>query len=168
VRPVLVVVGLVFTKDPEQMPLVPDQRLVEEFASAAADPAFHDRVRAGCLDGAAQDPDAGAGEHRVEGGGELGVAVAEQELDRFDVLAEVHEQVAGHLRDPGIVGVSGDAEDPDPSGGVLDDGKDVGTGAVEQVNGEEVGGKDRLRLAVEELRPTLVPLAVARVGSLPW
>jgi hypothetical protein len=49
--------------------------------------------------------------------------------------------------------VGGDAEDPDPSGGVLDDGQDVGAGAIEQVDGEEVGGKNRLGLAVEELRP---------------
>jgi len=80
--------------------LVPDQGLVEEFASAAADPAFHDRVRAGRSDRAAQDPDPGTGQDLVEGSGELGVAVAEQELDRLDVFVEVHEEVPGHLRDP--------------------------------------------------------------------
>src|SRR5664279_732207 len=81
VRPVLVVMGLVLTKDLQQVDLVPDQRLVEQFTSAAADPALHDRVCAGCSDGAAQDPDAGVAKHGVDGGGELGVAIAEQELD---------------------------------------------------------------------------------------
>jgi hypothetical protein len=88
VRSMLIVMGFVLTKNPQQMPLVPDPCLVEEFASAAADPAFHDRVRAGRSDGAAQNPDAGAGEDRVEGGGELGVAIAKQELDRLDVPVE--------------------------------------------------------------------------------
>ena len=71
VRPVGVVVVLVLTKDSQQVALVPDQGLVEEFASAAADPAFHDRVRTGRLDRAAQDPDPRAGEDRVEGSGNL-------------------------------------------------------------------------------------------------
>jgi hypothetical protein len=93
VRPVLVVVSLVLAKDPERMSLVPDHCLVEQFASAAADPAFDDRVRAGRSDGTAQDPDPRAGEDRVEGSGELGVAIAEQERDSGDVLVEVHEQV---------------------------------------------------------------------------
>ena len=148
-----VVVGLVVAQNPQQMLLVPDQCSVEEFASAAAYPAFHDRVRTGRPDGAAQDRDAGVAEHGVEGGAELGIAIAEQELDRLDVFVEVHHQVAGHLRDPCIVGVGGDTEDPDPAGGVLNDGEHIGAGAIEQINGEEVGGNDRLGLSVEELRP---------------
>src|SRR5664279_5415345 len=48
------------------MSLVPDQRVVEQFAGAAADPTLHDCVRAGGLDGTLQDPDAGSGEDRVE------------------------------------------------------------------------------------------------------
>ena len=134
VRPVLVVLGLVLTKDVQQVELVPDQRLVEQFTSAAADPALHDRVRAGCSDGAAQDRDAGVAKHGVDGGGERGVAIAEQEPDRRDLLVEVHHQVAGHLGHPRVVRMSGDAEDPDPPGGVVDDGEGVGAGAVEQIH----------------------------------
>jgi hypothetical protein len=107
----------------------------------------------GALDRAAQDPDPCAGEDRVEGSGELRVPIAEQEPDRGDLLVEIHEQVAGHLGDPGIVGMIGDAEDPDAAGGVFDDREHVGAGAVEEVNGEEVGSEDRLRLTVQELRP---------------
>jgi hypothetical protein len=43
----------------------------------------------------------GAGEHRVEGGGELAVAVADQKPKPGGVVAEVDEQVAGLLGDPG-------------------------------------------------------------------
>ena len=39
-----------------------------------------------------------------------------------------------------------DAEDADPPGGVLDHGQDIGLGAIEQVDREEVAGKDRLGL----------------------
>lgn len=33
-----VVVGLVFSQDPQEVPLIPDQGAVEQFASASADP----------------------------------------------------------------------------------------------------------------------------------
>ena len=49
--------------------------------------------------------------------------------------------------------MSGHAEDPDPAGGVLDDREDIGAGAVEQIDGEEVRRQDRLGLAMQELRP---------------
>src|SRR5262252_4689228 len=45
------------------------------------------------------------------------------------------------------------AQDPDPAGAMLDDGKDIDLRAVEQVSGEEVQRQDPLRLGPEELRP---------------
>jgi hypothetical protein len=56
----------------------------------------------------ADDADFGAGELGVEGGGELGISVADQESGLGGVVAEVHEQVAGLLGDPGAGGVGGD------------------------------------------------------------
>jgi hypothetical protein len=41
---VLIVVGFVLVQDPPQMVLVPDEGAVQEFAAAAADPPFGDRV----------------------------------------------------------------------------------------------------------------------------
>jgi len=52
-----------------------------------------------------------------------------------------------------LLGRGGHIEDPDAAGGVLDHGQDIGGGAVEQVDGEEVGGQHRLSLGVQELRP---------------
>jgi hypothetical protein len=49
--------------------------------------------------------------------------------------------------------MGGHAEDAAAAGGVLDHCQDVGGGAVEQVDGEEVGGQHRLSLGVQELRP---------------
>src|SRR5258708_6701690 len=47
----------------------------------------------------------------VEGAGELGVAVPDEEAEGADPVCEVHEQVAGLLGGPGAVRVRGYAED---------------------------------------------------------
>ena len=47
--------------------------------------------------------------------------------------------------------MEGDAEDADAPGRVLDYGQDVGLGAVEQVDGEEVARQDGLGLGAQEL-----------------
>ena len=52
--------------------------------------------------------------------GELGISVADQEPELFGLVAEVHEQVAGLLGDPGAGGVGGDPGDVHLAGGVLD------------------------------------------------
>jgi hypothetical protein len=78
-----------------------DQQVVEAFAAQRADEALGDRVRPRCPDWGADDADVGGGEHGVEGGGELGIAVADQEPKPASVVAEVDEQVAGLLGDPG-------------------------------------------------------------------
>jgi hypothetical protein len=49
--------------------------------------------------------------------------------------------------------MQGDAEDADAPGRVLDYGQDIGLGAVEQVDGEEVARQDDLGLGAQELRP---------------
>ncbi len=56
-----------------------DQHVVEAFPAQRPDEAFRDRVRPGRPDRGADDLDVGAGEDGVEGGGELAVAVADQE-----------------------------------------------------------------------------------------
>ena len=78
-----VVVGLVFSQDPQEVPLIPDQGAVEQFASASADPPLHDRVRSGGLYRALENADVRGIEDLVEDSGELGVAVTDQELDRL-------------------------------------------------------------------------------------
>jgi hypothetical protein len=102
------------------VPLVDEEKTVEEFAADGADEAFGDRVRTRrthrCLD----DLDVDGGEHGVEGG-ELAVAVADQEPDASVGVVEVHEQVAGLLGQPRSGRVGGDAQDVYPAGGVLDE-----------------------------------------------
>ena len=71
-------------------------------------------------DWGAEDADVGAGEHGVEGGGELGIAVADQEPELLGAVAEVDQQVAGLLGDPGAGGMGGDPGEVDAAAGVLD------------------------------------------------
>jgi len=153
VRPVLIVMSLVFVQDLPQMSLVPDQGAVQELTAASADPAFGDRVHARRPDVAEDGPDPGVGEDRVERRGEVGAAVADHELDAVRLVAEVHDQVAGLLGGPCAGGILRDAEDADAPAGVLDHGQDVRPGAVEQVDGEEVARQDRLGLRAQELGP---------------
>jgi hypothetical protein len=74
-----------------------DQQVVEAFAAQRADPAVRNGVCARCSHRGAEDADVGAGEYSVEGGGVLGISVADQELELLGAVAEVHEQVAGLL-----------------------------------------------------------------------
>jgi hypothetical protein len=68
-------------------------------------------------------------------------------------VRQVHEHVPGLLHDLRLDGMLGGAQDPDAAGGVLDHGKNVDLGAVEEVGGEEVQRQDPLRLRSQELGP---------------
>src|ERR1019366_5492749 len=94
-RPGRVVVHLVFGKDGAQMSLAEDQHAVQEFAAQGADEALADRVHPRRPDGGAHDPGAGGLEDGVERVGEVRSAVAEQELDVREPLAEAEGEVAG-------------------------------------------------------------------------
>src|SRR6266496_4138945 len=76
---------------------------------------------------------------------------------------QIHEQITGLLHDPRLDGMLGGAQDPDAAGTVLDYGKDVHLGAVEEVGGEEVQGQDPLRLRSQELGPPWTVAARRRV-----
>jgi hypothetical protein len=73
VGPVGVVVLLELAQGVEQMVLVPDQRAVQELASAGLYPAFHERVHAGHPDAAEHDLDPRVLEDGIEQFGELPV-----------------------------------------------------------------------------------------------
>jgi hypothetical protein len=78
-RPVLVVEGFELAQSVQKVVLVPDQRPVQQFASAGLDPSLHDRIHARYPDSALNDADSGIDQHGVEGRGELGVSVPYQE-----------------------------------------------------------------------------------------
>ena len=119
--PVFVEMALITAKYNGGVSLVDDQDAVEQFAADRSDEALGDRVRRGARTGVLDDPDIDRGEHGIEGGGELGVAVEDEEPEAPIGLVEVHEQVAGLLGERLPGGVGGDAQDMDAAGGVLDD-----------------------------------------------
>jgi hypothetical protein len=146
-------VGLVIAQDRPHMGLVPDEGAVWELTAASPDPAFGDRVHTGRPDVAEYGPDTDVGKDGVECGGEVRAAIADHELDPVFLLAEVHKQIARLLAGPLPCGMQRDAKDADAPRRVLDHGQDVGLGAVEQVDAEEVARQDRLGLRTQELRP---------------
>ena len=166
VGPVLVVVGLVVAQGPPEVGLVPGESAVQELAAASPGPALGDGVHAGRPDVAEHGPDPGVGEDRVGRGGEVRAAVADHELDPVGLFAEVHDQVAGLLDGLLSGGMRRDSEDPDASAGVLDHGQDVGLGAIQQVDDEQVAGQDRLGLGTQELRPGRTGPSQRRVNTV--
>jgi hypothetical protein len=108
---VTVVVPFVLAQGVQQMPLVPDQRPVEQFVAAGLDPPFHDRVHARHPDAAEHDRDTDVGEDGVEQGRVLPVAITDELLDLASGVVEVHDEVAGRLGRPGGGRVGGGAED---------------------------------------------------------
>jgi hypothetical protein len=88
-----------------------DKHPVGEFGADGQDEAFGEAVRPRTAGRDLDHLDARIREHRVERGRELSRAVADEEPETVDVVAEVHHQVAGLLGSPGSVGVRGDAQD---------------------------------------------------------
>ena len=89
VRPVTVVMVLERVQHGCSVPLIDDQKTVEEFAADRADESLGDRVGSRRLYRCFDDPDVHVGEDGVEGGGELGVAVADEELESPSFVLKV-------------------------------------------------------------------------------
>ena len=110
--------------------------------------------------------DALGGEHRVEGGGVLGVAVADEEPELVGVLGEIRGEVAGLLGHPLSGGVGGDAEEVDPSGGHFHDHRRVQASQQDRVDVEEVDGQQASGLVAQEGTPVGVLLAGWRADTV--
>jgi hypothetical protein len=121
VRPMLVVMPDVVAKDCFEMMTAENERPVEALFPYGPHPLFRDRVRAGRSDGRPDHLDTFGDEHLVEAGGELGVAISDQEPERPSVLGEISREVAGNLGDkePGRMKYPADRAcrdaDPEPA-----------------------------------------------------
>jgi hypothetical protein len=114
-RPVVVEMIHVPVKDSAGVSLVVDRQFVGAFVADAANEPFCEAV---CLRRPGRDlddVDAFGGEDRIEFIGELGVPVTDQETERGNPLAEVHQEIPGGLDGPGCSRMSSDAEDVDSS-----------------------------------------------------
>jgi hypothetical protein len=120
VGPVRVVVLLELAQGVEQVVLVPDQGAVQQLVPAGLYPAFHERVHARHPDAGQHDVDSRVLEDGVEQGGELAVAVADEEPCPAAGVFEVRDEVPGGLRRPGGGRVRRRAQDADAPAGVPD------------------------------------------------
>jgi hypothetical protein len=110
-RPPDVVVRGVHRKQPAQVPLAEDQHPVGHLGSDGQHEAFGEAARPRTARRDLDYVDARIGQHGVEGSRELTGPIAYEEPKPSDVLAEVHDEVAGRLGGPGSVGMSGHAQD---------------------------------------------------------
>ena len=92
------------------------------------------------------DADVERGEHGVEGCGELGVAIADEEPESPAGVVEVHGEVAGQLGQPRSGRVRGDAEEVHAASDVLDDEEDIQPAQGDGVEVKQVAGQDPVRL----------------------
>src|ERR1019366_8686143 len=103
VRPVLVVMAGVLAEDGPKVPFVVDQHPVGALGPRGAYPSLGIAVRARRPRRGLYYFHALGSESPVEGAGEPGVAVPDEEAEGAGPVAEVNEEVAGLLRGPGAV-----------------------------------------------------------------
>src|SRR5712692_11572816 len=103
VRPVAVVMPGVGLQHGPQVSFAVDQHPVGALRPYGPYPAFGVTVRPGRLLRGLHDPYALAREDLIERGGELCVAVPDEEPERADPIGKTHDQFAGLLGRPGAV-----------------------------------------------------------------
>ena len=84
---------------------------------------------------------------------ELAGAVADEGPELGEAIAEIHQQVAGLLGDPGAGGVGGDPGEVHVAAAVLDHEENVEAAQEDRVDVGEVDGEDGVGLRGEELAP---------------
>ncbi len=150
-RPSGVVVRGVGAKYPLQVAEAQHQHPVQALRPDRADPPLGERVRSRGPDRGLDDSHALGAEHLIEGTGELGIPVADEELEAAKPLLD--SQVSRLLGDPRRVGVPGDAEDEHATGCDLDREEHVQRAKPRRLHSEEVQGQDPSSLGPEELPP---------------
>jgi predicted transposase YbfD/YdcC len=124
-RPPPVVVLGVYGKHGTQVSLTEDQHAVGDLGPASQDEAFGEAVRPWAPRRDLDHLDARVRQHRVERCRELAGSVAHEEPKARDLLAEVHDEVAGLLCRPWPVGVAGDGQDVQVAATDFDDEEHV-------------------------------------------
>jgi len=153
VRALLVVMTYVGAQDAFSVPTTDEKEVVETLATCSAHPALGVRVGPRGPHRGADDLDALGGEHLVEAGGELRIAITDEEPEGWTLFCQVAHQVPGDLGDPRAARVLRHAEEVDSSRAQLDHEKDVEPDEQGGVDAQEVRGQDAGRLGSQELGP---------------
>jgi hypothetical protein len=141
VRAMPVVMAAVLSQDRAQVPFAVDEHPVGALASCGAYPSLGITVRSRRPRRDLDWRHALAGEDRVKGAGELGVAVPDQEPEGAGPITEVHEEVTSPLGGPRAVRVCCHAEDMHPPGSDLHDEQDVRALEEDRVHMKEITGE---------------------------
>jgi hypothetical protein len=166
VGPVPVVMAGVLAEDRSQVPFVVDEHPVGALGSCGAYPSLGVTVRPRRLRRGLHFFQALAGEYLVEGAGELGVTIPDEEAECLGPVAEVHDKVAGLLSGPRAVGMLGDADDSHVPVGHFHHEQHVQAAQEDCVNVEEVAGQQPLRLCTQERPPgSVLPAGRRPAGS---
>jgi hypothetical protein len=149
-----VVVTDVLAENDLEMSLRDNQQVVETVLSDSPHKALGEGIRPRRGDRGLDSPDSDGGKNGVEAGDELGIPVPDEESEAASGLFEFGAEVAGHLGDPGTVGMVRHPEQVHPSTIDLDDEEHVEAPECDRVDGEEVGGQDARGLCTQELAPS--------------
>jgi hypothetical protein len=160
--PGVVVVLDELAEDMFEVSAAEDQQVVEALAANGANPALGEGVRARAPVGSPEYPDTFGAEDLVKRGGELGVAIPEQELEREAAVLDFPGEVACLLHDPCAGRMVGAAGEVNAAAADLDEEEDVELGQPGGVDDEEVDCEEMVSMLAEELVPRA--LAATRSG----
>ena len=136
------------------MAFAEDQYPVGDLGSGGEHASFRMGVRARAPGRDLDRFDAGTGQDRVEGFGELPGPVADQEPEACGAVAEIHQEIADLLGGPRPVRGRGDPGDVDvAAAGFHDEQAMQALESHRAVHVEEVDGKHRRGLHMQELPP---------------
>jgi hypothetical protein len=123
-------------QDTDKLLAADDQQLVQALPADRADPALGDGIGVGRLHRCADDLGPGRAPQVVERPGELGVSVADQELEGGGFVIEDGGEVTSLLGNPPPSRMSSDARQVHPSAGELDEEQDIHSPQEDRVDGE--------------------------------
>lgn len=157
-----VVVDGVLLQHDAQMSFPGNEHPVGAFGPRGEDPALREGIRSWALGRDLERFDAFAGEYRVEGVGELAVAVADQEAQLVGPLPEISDEIAGQLRRPGRGWMRGNAQDVDVAVAGIQDEEYVDTLEGHAIDVEEIARQKRVCVGAKEAAPGLVAASSRR------
>jgi hypothetical protein len=149
----MVVVRDVLPEGPLEMALALNEHPVEALGPRRPDKALRERVRPGRPDRGLDDPGADRPHHLVKWADELGVPVADQELDGSALVLQGNCQVPGLLGDPGPGRVGRHAGQEYLPALEVDEEQYVEPPKCDGLDMEEVTGEGAGSLGSKELRP---------------
>lgn len=159
-----IVKDFVFPDQMLKMTFPEDDKMIEALVADSLDKTFGEGVQVGRFRGKPLHFCAFTLNNGIKGGGELGVAVADQIGDRFASVGQAGDEVAGLLLGPRTGGVAGDSGKVNLPGSDVNEEENVAGDFAESgphFLGEEIARPERFHLALEEA----IPISLGSAGA---